>query len=111
VSLRLLNSRVYNVQTTSSSSSLKNAVFSFWLMRDCFCCHLQDVQPAEEPDWKTDPFECNATNEYFYGRGCSDNKVLELGMCTYKASISQRLHVEMRERMLVLTRCTHMQTH
>ncbi|KAF5826183.1 hypothetical protein DUNSADRAFT_4271 [Dunaliella salina] len=33
-----------------------------------------DVQPAEEPDWKTDPFECNAINEYLCGRGCSDNK-------------------------------------
>jgi len=30
-----------------------------------------DVQPAEEPDWRTDPFECNAINEYLYGRGCT----------------------------------------
>lgn len=32
------------------------------------------MQPAEEADWRTDPFECSATNEYLYGRGCSDNK-------------------------------------
>ncbi|KAG1669406.1 hypothetical protein FOA52_004057 [Chlamydomonas sp. UWO 241] len=33
-----------------------------------------DVQPANEPDWATDPFEMNAVNEYLYGRGTSDNK-------------------------------------
>jgi acetylornithine deacetylase/succinyl-diaminopimelate desuccinylase-like protein len=32
------------------------------------------VQPANEPDWATDPFEMNAVNEYLYGRGTSDNK-------------------------------------
>ncbi|GAX84568.1 hypothetical protein CEUSTIGMA_g11989.t1 [Chlamydomonas eustigma] len=33
-----------------------------------------DVQPANEPDWVTDPFELNAVNEHLYGRGASDNK-------------------------------------
>ena len=33
-----------------------------------------DVQPAMERDWTTDPFEMNAIDGYFYGRGTSDNK-------------------------------------
>lgn len=33
------------------------------------------LQPASEPDWRTNPFELNAVNEYLYGRGTSDNKV------------------------------------
>jgi hypothetical protein len=42
----------------------------------CACfTRLQDVQPAQEPDWRTNPFELNAVNEYLYGRGTSDNKV------------------------------------
>lgn len=35
----------------------------------------QDVQPAHEAEWATNPFELNAVNEYLYGRGTSDNKV------------------------------------
>ena len=34
-----------------------------------------DVQPAMEREWTTDPFEMNAIDGYFYGRGTSDNKV------------------------------------
>lgn len=34
-----------------------------------------DVQPANEVDWRTNPFELNSVNEYLYGRGTSDNKV------------------------------------
>ncbi|KAF6241919.1 hypothetical protein COO60DRAFT_1279749 [Scenedesmus sp. NREL 46B-D3] len=33
-----------------------------------------DVQPAEEPDWKTNPFEMTAVDGYLCGRGTSDNK-------------------------------------
>ncbi|GMH45158.1 hypothetical protein BSKO_13115 [Bryopsis sp. KO-2023] len=33
-----------------------------------------DVQPAEEPQWKTDPFEVNPIDGYLYARGTSDNK-------------------------------------
>ncbi|KAL3135302.1 hypothetical protein ABBQ32_007500 [Trebouxia sp. C0010 RCD-2024] len=33
-----------------------------------------DVQPAMEREWTTDPFEMNAIDGYFYGRGTSDNK-------------------------------------
>ena len=34
-----------------------------------------DVQPAMEREWVTDPFEMNAIDGYYYGRGTSDNKV------------------------------------
>ncbi len=34
----------------------------------------QDVQPANEAEWHTPPFELNSVNEYLYGRGTSDNK-------------------------------------
>ena len=34
-----------------------------------------DVQPAMEREWTTDPFEMNAIDGYYYGRGTSDNKV------------------------------------
>ena len=34
-----------------------------------------DVQPAMEREWATDPFEMQAIDGYFYGRGTSDNKV------------------------------------
>ena len=34
-----------------------------------------DVQPAMEREWKTDPFQVNAIDGFFYGRGTSDNKV------------------------------------
>ena len=49
-----------------------------------------DVQPAMEREWTTDPFEMNAIDGYYYGRGTSDNKVslLDLGMhpaCMYAA--------------------------
>lgn len=37
-----------------------------------------DVQPAMEREWTTDPFEMNAIDGYFYGRGTSDNKVSKL---------------------------------
>eukprot|EP00878_Enallax_costatus_P021135 GHUV01022368.1.p1 GENE.GHUV01022368.1~~GHUV01022368.1.p1 ORF type:complete len:715 (+),score=178.90 GHUV01022368.1:262-2145(+) len=33
-----------------------------------------DVQPAEEPDWQTNPFEMCAVDGYLCGRGTSDNK-------------------------------------
>lgn len=33
-----------------------------------------DVQPAMEREWVTDPFEMNAIDGYYYGRGTSDNK-------------------------------------
>ncbi|KAF8073182.1 Cndp1 [Scenedesmus sp. PABB004] len=33
-----------------------------------------DVQPAEEPDWRTNPFELCAVDGYLCGRGTSDNK-------------------------------------
>lgn len=33
-----------------------------------------DVQPAEEPDWRTSPFELCAVDGYLCGRGTSDNK-------------------------------------
>jgi acetylornithine deacetylase/succinyl-diaminopimelate desuccinylase-like protein/WD40 repeat protein len=33
-----------------------------------------DVQPAEEPDWRTPPFSLVAADGYLYGRGTSDNK-------------------------------------
>eukprot|EP00210_Caulerpa_lentillifera_P007669 g7320.t1 len=33
-----------------------------------------DVQPAEEANWRTDPFEVHARDGYLYGRGVSDNK-------------------------------------
>ncbi|DBB02245.1 TPA: hypothetical protein ACH3X3_011267 [Trebouxia sp. C0006] len=33
-----------------------------------------DVQPAMEREWTTDPFEMNAIDGYYYGRGTSDNK-------------------------------------
>jgi acetylornithine deacetylase/succinyl-diaminopimelate desuccinylase-like protein len=32
------------------------------------------LQPAEEPDWKTNPFEMTAVDGYLCGRGTSDNK-------------------------------------
>ncbi|KAK9815459.1 hypothetical protein WJX72_003974 [[Myrmecia] bisecta] len=38
-----------------------------------------DVQPAMEREWLTDPFEMNAIDGYFYGRGVSDNKGPILG--------------------------------
>lgn len=34
-----------------------------------------DVQPAMEREWTTNPFEMNAIDGYYYGRGTSDNKV------------------------------------
>ena len=33
------------------------------------------MQPAMEREWATDPFEMQAIDGYFYGRGTSDNKV------------------------------------
>lgn len=46
---------------------------------ECHCPPLSTpppcFQPASEPDWRTNPFELNAVNEYLYGRGTSDNKV------------------------------------
>jgi acetylornithine deacetylase/succinyl-diaminopimelate desuccinylase-like protein len=33
-----------------------------------------DVQPAEEPDWRTAPFQMCAVDGYLCGRGTSDNK-------------------------------------
>jgi len=33
-----------------------------------------DIQPAEEPDWRTNPFEMTAVDGYLCGRGTSDNK-------------------------------------
>eukprot|EP01025_Chloroclados_australasicus_P062170 TRINITY_DN8164_c1_g2_i2.p1 TRINITY_DN8164_c1_g2~~TRINITY_DN8164_c1_g2_i2.p1 ORF type:complete len:973 (+),score=141.50 TRINITY_DN8164_c1_g2_i2:301-2919(+) len=33
-----------------------------------------DVQPAMDPDWESDPFQLQARDGYFYGRGTSDNK-------------------------------------
>lgn len=35
------------------------------------CCHMQ---PAEEPDWATSPFDMCAVDGYLCGRGTSDNK-------------------------------------
>jgi hypothetical protein len=32
------------------------------------------AQPAEEPDWRTNPFEMTAVDGYLCGRGTSDNK-------------------------------------
>jgi acetylornithine deacetylase/succinyl-diaminopimelate desuccinylase-like protein len=32
------------------------------------------MQPAEEPDWKTNSFEMTAVDGYLCGRGTSDNK-------------------------------------
>lgn len=32
------------------------------------------LQPAEEPDWQTNPFEMCAVDGYLCGRGTSDNK-------------------------------------
>jgi di- and tripeptidase/Cys-Gly metallodipeptidase DUG1 len=33
-----------------------------------------DVQPAQEPTWKYNPFEVQTVDGYFYGRGTTDNK-------------------------------------
>jgi Peptidase family M20/M25/M40 len=41
-----------------------------------------DVQPANEMDWRTKPFEMAAIDGYFYGRGVSDNKVGGLIKCS-----------------------------
>lgn len=35
-----------------------------------------DIQPAMEREWTTNPFEMNAIDGYYYGRGTSDNKVV-----------------------------------
>ena len=33
-----------------------------------------DVQPADEVEWRTDPFKLHSLDGYFYGRGATDNK-------------------------------------
>eukprot|EP00882_Tetradesmus_deserticola_P031292 GHRQ01035379.1.p1 GENE.GHRQ01035379.1~~GHRQ01035379.1.p1 ORF type:complete len:145 (+),score=19.37 GHRQ01035379.1:352-786(+) len=38
------------------------------------CAGSRLPQPAEEPDWKTNPFEMTAVDGYLCGRGTSDNK-------------------------------------
>jgi acetylornithine deacetylase/succinyl-diaminopimelate desuccinylase-like protein len=35
--------------------------------------HL-DVQPADEPEWKTDPFQMQIDQESYFGRGTTDDK-------------------------------------
>jgi acetylornithine deacetylase/succinyl-diaminopimelate desuccinylase-like protein len=40
----------------------------------CSCAYGLVLQPAEEPDWKTNPFEMTAVDGYLCGRGTSDNK-------------------------------------
>jgi hypothetical protein len=47
-----------------------------------------DVQPAEEPDWKTHPFEMCAVDGFLCGRGTSDNKGPVLAFI-YAVKVSQ----------------------
>lgn len=44
-----------------------------WCAAVAFYGHY-DIQPAEEPDWRTNPFEMTAVDGYLCGRGTSDNK-------------------------------------
>jgi acetylornithine deacetylase/succinyl-diaminopimelate desuccinylase-like protein len=37
----------------------------------------------ENDDWQTDPFKLTGKNGYLYGRGTSDNKVIESGVEDY----------------------------
>lgn len=56
-----------------------------------------DVQPAMEREWTTDPFEMNAIDGYYYGRGTSDNKVSLLDLVMHPAC----MYAAPQQKMLV----------
>jgi len=75
---RLLESLGADVRLSSPVEG-KNPVVIGRLGRDptkatvCMYGHY-DVQPAQEREWATDPFELTSIDGYLYGRGVSDNK-------------------------------------
>ncbi|WRT68195.1 uncharacterized protein IL334_005170 [Kwoniella shivajii] len=60
-----------------------------------------DVQPADEDQWETNPWELSGRNGYLYGRGVTDNKGPILAVACAAASLRQRRELDVDLVMII----------